>query len=117
MVEDKIMTKEKTDNCDPVYLSYYFDSLSINKEMNESKRRDTISSMIEGCYNYKMSKCSNEAPVKPIKKKKRPSGYNLFIGGCMKKDKHMKACSVEWKDLNEYNKNDWRAKATEGRVH
>ncbi len=108
---------KKKDNCDPVYLSHYFDSLSVNKDMNESERHNIISNMIQGCYNYKMSNCSNETPVKPIKKKKRPSGYNLFIGACMKEDKNMKDCSGEWKDLNEYNKNDWRAKAAESRLY
>jgi len=86
--------------------------------MDETERRETMSSMIQGCYNYKLSNCSNEVPVKPIKKKKKPSGYNLFIGSCMKgTDKDMKSCSGEWKDLNEYNKNDWKAKATESRIH
>lgn len=112
---------KKTDSCDPVYLSHYFDSLSSNKEMNESERRETISSMIQGCYNYKMSNCSNEeaSPMKPIKKKRKPSGYNLFIGACMKEEgnKPMKECAGDWKDLNEYNKNDWKAKAVEDRLY
>ena len=112
------MTKKKIDNCDPVYLSHYFDSLSSNKELGESERRETISSMIQGCYNYKASNRSNGVPIKPIKKKKKPSGYNIFIGACMKEGaKPMKECAGDWKGLNEYDKNDWRAKAVEGRLH
>ena len=112
------MTKKKTDNCDPVYLSHYFDSLSSNKELGESERRETIRSMIQGCYIYKAGNCSSETPMKPVKKKKNPSGYNLFIGDCMKEGaKPMKESAGDWKGLNEYNKNDWKAKATESRLY
>jgi len=111
------MVKKKTDSCDPVYLSQYFDALSSNKEMGETERREIISSMIQGCYNYKAGN-PNEASIKPIKKKKKPSGYNLFIGDCMKEGaKPMKECAGDWKGLNEYNKNDWKAKAAESRLY
>ena len=117
------MAKQKTDNCDPVYLSHYFDALSTNKELEETDRRNTIGNMIRGCYNYKTSNGGNGAPVKQVKAKRKPSGYNLFIGDCAKKDenakesKDMKTCSIEWKNMDEFHKNEWRAKAAESRLY
>ena len=55
-------------------------------------------------------------PQKKTKKKRRPSGYNLFIGECMKPTPHylgkpMKECAADWKTAN---KETWNQKAKEG---
>ena len=55
--------------------------------------------------------------VKTVKKKKRrPSGYNLFIGGCMKPTAHylgkpMKEGAADWKTAD---KDSWNQKAKGG---
>ena len=44
--------------------------------------------------------------------KRKPSGYNLFIGACMKEDaKPMKQCASDWKSAN---KETWNQKAKGG---
>jgi hypothetical protein len=42
------------------------------------------------------------------KKKRKPSGYNLFIGDCMKKGDSMGECAAKWKQAD---KSKWNEKA------
>ena len=34
-----------------------------------------------------------------IRRKRKPSAYNIFIGQCMKEGKNMKECALEYKKL------------------
>jgi len=103
------MAEKKPISCNP------HDIWKNAREIVESSQINLL-----GYFKGVLETCFTTEGVKKIisggvtKKKKRPSGYNLFIGACMREGKGMKTCSTEWKGTGNEEKQRWNEEAKLG---
>jgi hypothetical protein len=64
--------------------------------------------VLEQCFTADGVKDSAKTSRSSSRKKRKPSGYNLFIGACMKKGNSMGDCASKWKSAD---KEKWNEKA------
>ena len=99
---------EKPINCNPHKIWTNAKEIVQDSQMN---LLGYVKAVLETCFTGNGVKKG----VKGSKKtgtKRRPSGYNLFIGSCMKEGaKPMKACAADWKSAD---KDTWNSRAKGG---
>ena len=80
---------------------------------NAKEIAKTSQTELLGYFKSVLETCFTSTGIKKAaKKKRRPSGYNLFIGACMKEDKKpMKECAANWKSAD---KERWNQQAKGG---
>jgi hypothetical protein len=97
---------EKPINCNPHNIWKNAKQIVQESQMN---LLGYFKSVLETCFTTNGVK----AGVKTMKTKtkRRPSGYNLFIGSCMKEGSPMKECAANWKSID---KERWNQQAKNG---
>ena len=74
------------------------DGLIEDKIQNSALSAEELTDLTDMKTNAAACIISSAPSAKGVKKKRKPSAYNIFIGDCMRGGgKDMKACSVEYK--------------------
>jgi hypothetical protein len=82
---------EKPISCNPRNI---WDNAKLIVQESQMNLLGYFRTVLEQCFTPEGAK---KAVKSAFKEKKRASGYNLFIGSCMKEGKPMKECAANWK--------------------